>query len=85
MRKKGRMKYFLVIFLCFSILVYGFIKVNINKEKDVKIISGFAIDFKLKPFDFKVETADYIFYVNSKVIDNLKEECVSVYNEIFSK
>jgi len=85
MRKKGRIKYFLVIFLCFSIFIYGFIAVNINKSEQERAKSGFTIDIKSKPFDFRVDTKDYVFYVNSKIIDNVKEECVDVYNGIFSK
>ena len=47
MRKKGRTKYFLVIFLCFFIFIYGFIEINITKAKDcekkVKVYNRFNI------------------------------------------
>ncbi len=85
MRKKGRIKYLLVVFLCFFILIYGFIKVNIYKPELVRKKSKFTIDFKSKPFDFRVEMKEYVFYINSKVVDNMKEQCVDVYNNIFSK
>ena len=76
MRKKGRIKYFLVIFLCFFIFIYGFIKININKPELVRKKSKFTIDLKLKPLDFRIETKEYIFYVNNKIIDNMKEKCI---------
>lgn len=85
MRKRGRTKYYIVIFLCFFIFVYGFIMVNINKPKLVREKSKFTIDLKFKPFDFRIDTKEYVFYVNSKVIDNMKEQCAEVYNELFPK
>ena len=85
MRKRGIIKYFILFFLCFFILLYGFIMVNIHKPKLVREKSKFTIDLKLKPFDFRIDTKDYVFYVNSKVIDNMKEQCTQVYNGIFSK
>ena len=119
MRKKGRSKYFLVIFLCFSIFSYGFITININKSETERNESKFTIDlkaetfdfrinnyaitksndkstrkrgkllytvsFKLKPIDFRVDTEEYVFYVNSKVIDNIKEKYIDVYNGILSR
>jgi hypothetical protein len=85
MREKGRGKYFLVVFLCSCIFIYGFIKVNINKAKDVKKVSAFTIDLKLKPFNFRIETKGYVFYINGNIFDNIKEECNDVYNGIFSK
>lgn len=85
MRRRGKTKYFLVIFLCFFIFVYGFIKINITKPEILRNRSEFTIDLKLKPVDFRIETKGYVFYVNNKVIINIKEKCVSAYNEIFSK
>jgi len=85
MRKKGRTKYFLVGFLCFFIFAYGFITVNINKRNPEKKESKFTMDLTLKPFDLRVDTTNYAFYVNSKIIDDMKEKCVDIYNGIFSK
>ncbi len=85
MRKKGKAKYFFVIFLCFFIFIYGFIEINLNKRKIEREESKFTMDLKLKPFDFRIETKEYVFYINSKIIDNVKEECINVYNGIISK
>jgi phage-related protein len=85
MRKKGRTKYFLVIFVCVSIFIYGFFVVNITKVKDVRKKSKFTIDVSFKPIDFRIETKDYVFYVNSKIIDNVKEKYNDIYNGVFSK
>ncbi|MBZ9608504.1 hypothetical protein G9F73_011855 [Clostridium estertheticum] len=83
MLKKGRIKYFLVIFIYFSILIYGFIKVNINKTELARNKSKFTIDLKLKPVDFRIETKDYGFYVNNKIFDKMKKKFISTYNGIF--
>ena len=85
MRKKGRIKYFLVIVIWFLIFFYGFIKINISKSELVKEKSRFTISFKLKPVDFRIETKGHVFYVNNKIIYNIKEKCIGVYNDIFSK
>ena len=74
MRKKGRFKYYIVFFLCFSIFTYGFFKVNITKAKNARKKSKFTVDLTIKPLDLKIENRDYVFYVNGKVIDNIKEK-----------
>ena len=89
MGKKGKFKYCFIFFLCFSIFIYGFLRINITKTKNVRNKSKFTIDFKLKPIDLRIESGDYIFYVNSKVIDGMKvkynEVFDDIYNRIFSK
>lgn len=85
MRKKGRIKYIFILILCFSILIYGFIQVNINKPELVRKKSKFTMELSLVPIDFRIETAGYVFYVNSKIIDSMKDKCINVYNEITSK
>ena len=84
MRKKGRFKYYIVFFLCFSIFTYGFFRINITKAKNVRKKSKFTVDFKAKPIDLRIETRDYVFYVNGKVIDAMKEKCNEVYNDIYN-
>ncbi|MBU3142442.1 hypothetical protein [Clostridium sp. CF012] len=85
MRKKGRSKYTLVIFLCFFIFIYGFTEINITKAKDVRKKSKFTMDLTLKPIDLKIETVDYVFYVNNKVIDKMKEKYNKVYDDIYNR
>ena len=50
MRKKGRIKYFLMIFLCFFIFIYGFIEINITKAEDVKKRSKVHNRFNIKTY-----------------------------------
>ncbi len=85
MCKRGRTKYFLVFILCFFILSYGFIKINLTKSKYVRKESKFTIDFRLKPIDLRIETADYVFYVNNNFFDKVKEKYNGMYNKFFSK
>ncbi|WP_291636281.1 hypothetical protein [Clostridium sp.] len=85
MRKKGRFKYLLMISLCVYIFIYGFIKINITKPELVIKRSKFEMNIKLKPLDFRIETKDYVFYVNNKIFDSVKEKCIGAYNEIISK
>jgi len=85
MRKRGRIKYFLIICICCSIFIYGFIEVNINKSELVRKKSRFTMNLKLNPVDFRIETKSCVFYVNSKVIYDMKEKCVNAYNDIFTK
>ena len=85
MRKRGRVKYFIIIVIWFLIFAYGFIKININKPELVKDKSKFTISFRLKPVDFRVETKGYVFYINNNTIYNIKEKCINVYNGVFSK
>jgi len=85
MRKKGRIKYVFVIFLLSFILIYGFIQVNINKPELVRNQSKFTINLITKPFDFRIEGKDYVFYVNGKIIDDMKDKCINTYNELILK
>ena len=85
MGKRGKFKYYIIFFLCFTIFTYGFFEINITKAKDVKKKSKFTIDFKLSPIDLRIESGDYIFYVNSKVIDGMKEKYNEVYDDIYNR
>lgn len=89
MRKKGRIKYIFVMFLCFLIFIYGFTEVNITKAKNLREKSKFTMDLTLNPMNVKVETANYVFYFNNAIIGKMKEKYDSVfddiYNGIFSK
>ena len=85
MFKKGIMKYIFLLVICFSIFMYGFIEVNINKSELVKEKSKFIISIKSNPLDFRVETKGYIFYVNGKLLFNMKEKCIDTYHDVLKK
>ena len=85
MFKKGIIKYTFLMAICFSIFIYGFIEVNINKPELVKEKSKFTMNFKLNPIDFRVESKGYVFYANSKLFYNMKEKCIDTYDNIFKK
>ncbi|MBK5242607.1 hypothetical protein [Clostridium sp.] len=85
MRKKNKQKYYVAIIFCISIFIYGLIIISIRKPELLRKKSPFTVDVSLKPIDIKIETKDYIIYVNNKVIDGVKEKCNDIYNNIFSK
>jgi hypothetical protein len=85
MRKKRRIKYIILLLTSLFIFMYGFIAININKSEVARKKSEFTVDLKAKPFDFRVETKEYVFYINGKIITNIKEKCIETYNEVFSK
>ena len=84
MRKKGRIKYFLVFFLCFSIFIYGFIEININKAENVMVISNYSVKLTLNPAYLEIRSNDYKFYVDDKIIVKLKEKYNDIYNYIYN-
>lgn len=71
----------MVIFIIFL----GFIVVSNNTPKFIKNNSPFKIYFTAKPFDFKVETKDYIFYLNKKAGENIKLSTYKVYDNLSNK
>ncbi|MCJ7689036.1 MAG: hypothetical protein MUO60_06935 [Clostridiaceae bacterium] len=85
MHKKNRKKHFIAIIFCVFIFIYGFIMISISKQELVRKKSPFTVDVSVKPIDIKIETKDYIIYVNNKVIDGVKEKCNDIYNNVFSK
>lgn len=85
MRKKNKKKYFMTVIFCAFIFIYGFIIINISKPELLRKKSPFTIDVNTKPIDIRIETKDYIIYVNNSVIAGVKEKCNDVYNNIFSK
>ena len=85
MRKRGRIKYFLIFFLCFSIFIYGFFQINFTKAEDVQKESMYTIHLTLKPAKLEIDTKDYKLYVDDKIIDILKAKYNDIYNRFFSK
>lgn len=65
-------RYIVIMLMAIFIIFLGFIVVSNNTPKFIKNNSPFKIYFTAKPFDFKVETKKYVFYVNKKVGENIK-------------
>jgi hypothetical protein len=85
MRKRNNKKYFTVIIFCTFIFVCGFVIISISKPELLRKKSPFTIDVSFRPIDIRIETKDYIIYMNNKVIDGVKEKCIDTYNGVFSK
>jgi len=85
MSKRNKNKNFIVVIFCTFIFICGFVIININKPELLRKKSPFIIDVSFKPIDIRMETKDYIIYVNNKVIDGVKEKCIDTYKDIFSK
>jgi hypothetical protein len=85
MRNRGKIKYFLIFFLCFSIFTYGFFQINFTKAEDVQKESMYAIHLTIKPVKLEIDTKDYNIYVDDKFIDIIKAKYNDIYNRVFSK
>ncbi|MEK6266904.1 MAG: hypothetical protein N2B06_19375 [Clostridium sp.] len=85
MSKRNNKKIFTTIIFCAFIFICGFVIISIRKPELLRKKSPFTIDVSFKPIDIRMETKDYIIYVNNKVIDGVKEKCIDTYNDIFSK
>ncbi|AYD40992.1 hypothetical protein D4Z93_10850 [Clostridium fermenticellae] len=62
----------LIIFVCIFIIIYGFIVVNGRLPKFIKDRSYVQINYNFRPFNFTVSVGEYSFYINRKIITNLK-------------
>lgn len=62
----------LIIFVCIFIVIYGFIVVNGRLPKFIKDRSYVQINYNFKPFNFTVNVGEYSFYINRKIVTNLK-------------
>lgn len=69
LRKKGII---LVIIICFTIVTYGFVNISNSLPKFIKDRSELKINYTLSPFDFRMDLHGYSFYVNKKVVENIK-------------
>lgn len=69
MRKKGII---LVIIICFTIFIYGFVSISNSLPKFIKDRSSLKINYTLSPFDFRMDVEGYSLYVNKKVIENIQ-------------
>lgn len=78
-------RYVVIILMSIFIMVLGFIVVSNNTPKFIKNNSPFKIYFTVKPFDFKVETKKYIFYINKKASENIKLSTYNLYDGLNHK
>ncbi|MBE6068952.1 MAG: hypothetical protein E7211_14835 [Clostridium lundense] len=78
-------RYIVIILMAIFIIFLGFIVVSNNTPKFIKNNSPFKIYFTTKPFDFKVETKKYVFYVNKKASENIKLSTYNLYNGLNDK
>lgn len=78
-------RYVVIILMSIFIMVLGFIVVSNNTPKFIKNNSPFKIYFTVKPFDFKVETKKYIFYINKKASENIKLSTYNLYDALNHK
>lgn len=85
MHKRKNKKHFTAIIFCVFIFICGFVIISISKPELLRKKSPFTIDVSFKPIDIRIETKNYIIYVNNKVIGGVKEKCIDTYNDIFSK
>lgn len=78
-------RYIVIILMAIFIIFLGFIVVSNNTPKFIKNNSPFKIYFTAKPFDFKVETKKYVFYVNKKASENIKLSTYNLYDGLNDK
>lgn len=83
MEKKGK---YVAIFLIFTMIVlFGFFKVNMCLPQSIRNKLNFKISYSLKPFDFTVETKNYIFYVNKDALNDTKNKIGKAMESIINK
>lgn len=78
-------RYIVISLITIFIIFLGFVVVSNNTPKFIKNNSPFKIYFTTKPFDFKVETKKYIFYINKKASENIKLSAYSLYDTLNDK
>ncbi|GAA0747392.1 hypothetical protein [Clostridium oceanicum] len=86
-KKKHKLKwnkYKTVILICFIIFIFGFVTVSNSLPKFVKDKANFSIYFSRKPFDFKIKGKNYTFYINYKVLNNIKSFNMNIGKKINS-
>jgi hypothetical protein len=77
-----KLKHITVIILFISIVSYGFIKVSSELPQFIKERSLVKVTYISKPFDLSLDIGDYIIYVNSNSMSNIKNAAVNVFKNI---
>lgn len=75
----------LVLLICVMIVFYGFIVISGSLPKFIKDRSALKINYSLSPFNFTININEYSLYINSKVVSNVKNGSVQLFNNIESK
>lgn len=83
---KGKIKgIILILSICIMIVFYGFVVVSGGLPKFIKDRSDFKINYSLSPFNFRMDISEYSLYINSKVVDNMKNGSIKLFNNIENK
>lgn len=72
-----RIKYSFVILIAIIIVSYGFIKVSNELPLFIKDRSPVKVTYSKSPFDITIDIGDYIIYLNSKALSNIKNAITS--------
>lgn len=81
----GKLKYILLSITFFIIIAIGFICVSNSLPSFIKDKSSVKTTFSEKPFDFRVETKNYIISLNQKDIENTGDSIKSAVKGITNK
>ncbi|WP_125152572.1 hypothetical protein [Clostridium rectalis] len=81
MKKKTVLRLLVVFFI---VIFIGAIKVSSTLPNFIKDNSKFKVIYNTKPFNLTFETDKYIFYINKKSIDNIKNYMNNFLNGVFS-
>ena len=82
LKKKGII---LVLLICITIVLYGFITISNGLPKFIKDRSNLKINYTIYPFDFRVDFGDYSLYVNQKIFTNIKDNSARLVSNMESK
>jgi hypothetical protein len=77
-----KIKNFLIIFLCTLIVGYGFLMVSSSLPKFIKDNSAVKINFNPQKVDLSIESGEYVFYFNNRIVSNLAEKTTEVFRNL---
>lgn len=71
-----KIKFILIISLCFLIVGYGFVKISSDLPDFIKNRSYVKVSFEPNPFDLKFDIGNYIIYINNDAFKNINDSTV---------
>lgn len=77
-----KIKNFIITIICMLIVGYGVLEVSNGLPKFIKDKSAIKIYFNPKKVDLTIESGQYVFYFNNKLINNLAEKTSGVFKGI---